>query len=392
MGAHAILSPSASHRWLRCTTAPSLEMQFPDETSIYAEEGTLAHAICEAKLHELIEPISAMEYYKAENGGKDWTEHHLYKAEMEETSDYYRDVVAEKLARQRERTPDAQLLIEVRLDFSTWLPKGFGTADAVIVGDGEINIIDYKHGKGVKVESERNPQMMIYALGACELFGFEYRLDNVTLTIVQPRIDNTSTWDLPYKALLTWGENVLKPKAEEAFAGTLGCVTNTEVGEWCRFCKAKTSCKARANAALELIEKGDPRSLSAKEVARMLPKAAAVKDWCTDIESYALGLLLEGTQVEGYKVVEGRSNRQISDKEELVNRMRGYGIDDENIFKERELKTITELEKMVGKKMFGTIADGLITKPKGKPTLAVEHDKREVYSTTQDDFSHIINS
>ena len=391
MAEHAILSPSASHRWLKCTSAPALEMTFPDETSSYAEEGTLAHAICEAKLHELIGDKSAKEYYKAEFGA-DWTEHTLYKPEMEDTSDYYRDVVAQKLAEQRKRTPDAQLLIEVRLDFSKWLPKGFGTADAVIVGDGEIDVIDYKHGKGVKVDSTSNPQMMIYALGACELFGFDYGIDYVTMTIVQPRIDNTSTWEIPCKVLYKWGDEVLKPKAEEAFGGTLGCVTNTEVGEWCRFCKAKHACKARANAALELIEVSDPRTLSPKEVAEMLPKAESVKDWCTDLNEYALGLMLSGTEIEGYKVVEGRSTRKISDEKGLVKAMVNAGVDKELLYKPQELRTITDLERVVGKKAFTAIANDFIEKPKGKPTIASESDKRERFSTINDDFSHVIDN
>lgn len=387
-GAHAILSPSASHRWLKCTSAPALEMEFPDETSTYAEEGTLAHAICEAKLHELRDGVTAQEYYVAENG-LEWTEHELYKPEMEETSDYYRDVVAQKLAEQKKHTPDAQLLIEVRLDFSTWLPKGFGTADAVIVADGQIDIIDYKHGKGVKVESERNPQMMIYALGACELFGFDYGLNNVTMTIVQPRIDNTSTWEIPYKALEKWGDEVLRPKAEEAFGGTMGCVTNTAVGEWCRFCKAKHACKARANAALELIEQGDPRTLSPKEVSEMLAKAKAVEDWCKDINEYALGLMLSGAEIEGYKVVEGRSIRKIKDEKALLQALKNAGFEEGMFYKPQELVTLTEMEKMVGKKAFAAISDGYIEKPKGKPTIALESDKRERFSSISDDFSHV---
>ena len=388
MAEHAILSPSASHRWLKCTSAPSLEMEFPDETTTYAEEGTLAHAICEAKLHELLGECTAKEYYLKENG-KDWTEHELYKPEMEDTSDYYRDVVAQKLVEQRKHTPDTQLLIEVRLDFSTWLPKGFGTADAVIVANKHIDIIDYKHGKGVKVESERNPQMMIYALGACELFGFDYGLDEVTMTIVQPRINNTSTWDIPYTALAKWGEEVLRPKAEEAFGGTLGCVTNTAVGEWCRFCKAKHACKARANAALELIEQGDPRTLSPKEISELLAKAKAVEDWCKDINEYALGLMLQGTEIEGYKVVEGRSTRKIADEKALLQALKNAGYEEGMFYKPQELVTLTEMERLVGKKAFAAISEGYIERPKGKPTIALASDKRERFSTLIDDFSHV---
>ncbi len=390
MEKHAILSPSASHRWMNCTAAPSMEADIPEETTVYAEEGTLAHAICEAKLHELIDGISAEEYYKKENGCL-WTEHNLYQPEMEETSDYYRDVVAEKLSVARKRTPDALLLIEVKLDFSKYIPKGFGTADAIIVGDGELDVIDYKHGKGVKVDSYRNPQMMTYALGACERFGFEFRLDDVTMTIVQPRIDNTSTWDLPYKALEAWGDEVLKPKANEAFNGTLGCKTEVVVGEWCKFCKARKQCKKRAEAAVSLLQNGDARLLSTQDIARLLPQASLVKDWCTDLEEHALSVMLNGEQIEGFKIVEGRSVRKISNTEELYCILKDKGYDDTALLKPKELRSLTELEKLIGKKQFQEVAGDYIVKPKGKPTIAPSTDKRKEFSTSDDDFSHIIN-
>lgn len=390
MEKHAILSPSASHRWLNCTAAPALEAKMPEETSKYAEEGTLAHAICEAKLHELVDGIRAEDYYKKETGHA-WTEHELYQPEMEETSDYYRDVVAEKLNAMRKRTPDALLLIEVRLDFSKYIPEGFGTADAVVIGDGEIDVIDYKHGKGVKVDSYHNPQMMTYALGACERFGFEYRLGEVTMTIVQPRIDNTSTWELPYDALEAWGNEVLKPKAKEAFNGTLGCKTEVVVGEWCRFCKVKQQCKARAEAATGLLQNGDARLLSPQEISELLPKASVVKDWCSDIEEYALSLMLQGENIEGFKVVEGRSLRKISDPKTLYRVLIDSGYDEATILKPKELRSLSELEKLIGKKQFQECAADYIVKPKGKPTIALSSDKRKEFSTFDDDFSHIIN-
>lgn len=389
---HAVLAASASHRWLHCTAAPSLEMKEEDTSSQYAEEGTLAHAICEAKLKEFRDPSkSAEQYYAEENGGHKWSEHKLYLPEMEDTSDYYRDVVAMKLARQRLKTYDAKLLIEVRLDFSRWIPQGFGTADAVIIGDGEIDVIDYKHGKGVRVASEQNPQMMIYALGAYDLFNFEYKVNNITMTIVQPRIDNTSTWTLPCSSLLKWGDEVLASKAREAFNGTLGCETNTQVGCWCRFCKVKHSCVARAKEALCLLDKGDPRLLTTDEVAELLPRAENVKDWCNDLETYALGLMLGGSGVDGYKVVEGRSTRKVKDSAGLVNALRGHDFKDDDIFKPRELRSLTDLERLVGKKVFATEYGGFLERPKGKPTIAPASDKRPEYSTISEDFSHIIN-
>lgn len=391
MAQHAILSPSASHRWLNCTTAPSLEIKIPEETSVYAEEGTLAHAICECKLHELKGEGKAEDLYKKEFG-RDWTDEELYQPEMEETSDYYRDIVAQKLADMKVRTPDAELLIEVTLDFSSWIPEGFGTADAVIVGEGEIDIIDYKHGRGVAVSATNNPQMMTYALGACELFDIEYKFDLVTMTIVQPRIDNTNAWKLPYDALIAWGNEVLTPKAKEAFNGTLGCETTTKAGKWCKFCKARAICRERAEFAEGLLKYDDPKVLSPEEISKLLPIASFVKDWCSDIETHALALMLEGTTVEGYKVVAGRSTRKITDSKKLAQSLVNAGIPEDSIYKPRELNAIGTLEKLVGKNAFFELSEGCISKAKGKPTIATADDPRAAYSTIEDDFSHIINS
>lgn len=390
-GTHAILSPSASHRWLNCTTAPSLEIKMPDDTSVFAEEGTLAHAICECKLHELNGDGKAEELYIKEHG-RAWENEELYSSEMEETSDYYRDIVAEKLAAMCKRSPDAVLLIEVKLDFSTWIPEGFGTADAVIVGEGEIDIIDYKHGRGVAVSANKNPQMMTYALGACESFELEYSFDKVTMTIVQPRIDNTNSWQLPYDALKAWGNDVLIPKAREAFNGTLGCNTTTKAGEWCKFCKARATCRERAEFAKGLLEYGNPKTLSPKEIGKLLPIAAFVKEWCSDLETHALALMLDGTPVEGYKVVMGRSLRKVTNSEQLARNMLDAGISADMIYKPRELKAIGELEKLVGKNAFSELSEGCIEKPAGKPTIATENDPRKAYSSIEDDFSHIIDN
>ena len=391
MGAHAILSPSASHRWLNCTTAPSLEINLPEDTSVYAEEGTLAHAICECKLRELNGEGRAEDLYIKEFG-KAWTEEALYQSEMEETSDYYRDIVAEKLAKACKRSVDAVLLIEVKLDFSSWIPEGFGTADAVIVSNRIIDIIDYKHGRGVAVSAKNNPQMMTYALGACELFSIEYTFENVAMTIVQPRIDNTNSWELPFDALQAWGREVLTPKAKEAFNGTLGCHTETKAGEWCKFCKARATCRVRAEFAQGLLKNGDPQQLSPDEIGELLPIASFVEDWCSDIKEHALALMLNGTPIAGYKVVEGRSTRKITNTDALSQKLLGAGISEDSIYKPRELNGIGALEKVVGKKLFAELSEGLIEKPKGKPTIAVEGDPRKAYSTIDDDFSHIINN
>lgn len=388
--AHALLSPSSSHRWLHCTSAPSLERDMPDGSSVYAEEGTLAHAICEAKLRELRDGVTAEDWYKRQEGTA-WTEHPLYKAEMEETTDYYRDVVAQKWLQAKSISEDAELLIEVALDFGAWIPGGFGTADALIACDGEINVIDYKHGKGVEVSAQDNTQMMIYALGACKVYGLEYDIRNVCMTIVQPRIDNTSVWSIPKTLLYKWADEVLIPKAQEAYSGTLGCETHTEVGEWCKFCKAKAICRAKVEASLKMLGKGDPRLIANDEIAELLPKAKLLQDWYADLEAHALSVILNGEKIEGYKVVAGRSNRKISEPMKLAEILTAEGLDDTMIYRPRELRTLGDLEKMVGKARFGEIAQDCIVKPMGAPTLVKSSDKRQEYSVLTSDFSHILN-
>lgn len=387
---HAILSSSASHRWLHCTAAPSIEETLPDTPSEYAAEGTLAHAIGEAKLREYLHPLApAADCYASEHNGEPWTAHRLYLPEMEECTDAYRDIVAGKMERARLATPDAVLLIEQRLDFGDWVPEGFGTADAVIIADGTLEVLDYKHGKGVEVSAFRNPQMMIYALGAWKRYSFDYRIETVRMTIVQPRISNVSEWQLPIADLQAWGDGVLRPKAREAFRATLGCAAKAEPGEWCRFCKARKSCRARAEAAAALPERGDPRLLTAAEVARLLPKAAAVKGWCDDIEEHALALMLSGTEVRGYKVVEGRSVRKVSDAPGLASALTASGYGERDIYKPRELATLSVLERLCGKREFAALAAPYITKPQGKPTVARAADRRPAFSQTRNDLEQL---
>ena len=299
---HAVLSPSSAYRWLSCSASPALEMNEPDTASVYAQEGTLAHAICESKLKAYIDHRNAEDIYTKEHGRK-WVEEPLYSQEMEECSDYYRDIVITKYQEAKQRTPDAKLLIEVHLDLSEYITEGYGTSDAVIISDDAIEVIDYKHGKGVKVSSEKNPQMMIYALGAYDLFSFEYRIDKVNMTIVQPRLDNVSAYQLPAYSLVAWGNDVLRPKAQEAYNGTIGCPTTLKAGAWCKFCKVREKCKARAEAALGLLSKGDPRLLSPEELPDYLMQADSIDGWCDDIKSYATELLLHGESVPGYKLV-----------------------------------------------------------------------------------------
>lgn len=380
MAGHALLSPSASHRWLHCTAAPRLEEGIKDEGSDYAAEGTLAHAYCAMKLKNFLglptdgekEEIAALQ----EKYGT---------GEMAEYTDTYVTIVLEKYNAARAATPDAQLLVETRLDFSDYVPEAFGTADAIIIADGTMEVIDFKYGKGVKVSAVENPQMMIYALGAYARFAFEYRIDNLRATIVQPRIDNLSEYEITVEELTAWAANVLAPAAEKAYKGE-GPQTP---GAWCQFCKVKNQCRALANKCKEVVAV-DPKLITPEELAKeVLPMVPIVKTWISGVEDFALAQALSGIQLPGWKIVEGRSVRKITDTDSVAAVLTKNGYKQNDIFKPVEMRTITDLEKLVGKKQFAAMCGEWINKPQGKPTLAPEGDKRKAIDPIADDFKGI---
>lgn len=382
MGAHALLSPSAAHRWMNCTAAPRLEEGIPDEGSVFAEEGTLAHAYCAMKLKEFLgRDISGEAAEIAELDSQ------YHTGEMDEYTDTYKTIVLEKYTGARAAVADAQLLVETRLDFTGYIPEAFGTADAIIIADGTMEVIDFKYGKGVRVDAERNPQMMIYALGAYDRFNFEYKIERVRMTIVQPRIDNLSEYELPVPDLLAWVKEELAPKAKEAYGGRGPQVP----GEWCRFCKVKNTCRALAKKCTGAASgHPDPRLLSPEEIATdILPLLATVKTWLASVEDYALQQALSGVQLPGWKIVEGRSVRKITDQEGAAAALGKAGYKTAEIYKPQELRTITELEKLTGKKQFAAICGDYIEKPQGKPTLAPESDKRPAFNAAVDDFKDV---
>lgn len=380
MSSHALLSPSASHRWLHCTAAPRLEEGIKDEGSDYAAEGTLAHAYCAMKLKEFLglptdgekEEIAALQ----EKYGT---------GEMSEYTDTYATIVLEKFNAARAVTPDAQLLVETRLDFSDYVPEAFGTADAIIIADGTMEIIDFKYGKGVKVSAVENPQMMIYALGAYARFAFEYRIDNLRATIVQPRIDNLSEYEITVEELTSWASNVLAPAAEKAYKGE-GPQTP---GSWCQFCKVKNRCRALADKCKAAVAV-DPKLITPEELAKdVLPMVPIVKTWISGVEEFALAQALSGVQLPGWKIVEGRSVRKITDTDSVADALTKSGYTQSDIYKPVEMRTITELEKLVGKKQFAALCGEWVNKPQGKPTLAPESDKRKAIDPAADDFKDI---
>ncbi len=379
MGAHALLSPSASHRWLHCTASPRLEEHEEDKGSIYAQEGTLAHAYCAKTLKSYLGLDTSGEDREIRELG------HLHEPAMDEHVAMYASTVIGKLEAARRRTSDARLLVETRLDFSEWVPESFGTADAVVIADGVMDVVDFKYGRGVRVDSEWNSQMMIYALGAWRLFDMEYGISQVRMTIIQPRLEHVSEWELPVAALLKWAEETLRPKAREAFHGA----GSQEPGDWCRFCKVRAKCKALARMAQTTQANfSDPRLLSVKDMAtKVLPYLDTIKSWVSDVEQYALQQALDGVSYAGWKVVEGRSNRRITDAAAVAATLCAAGYADEAIYKPQELRTITDLEKTVGKKKFGELCGGFVEKPQGKPALVPESDKRPALNSAQEDFA-----
>ena len=275
---------------------------------------------------------------------------------------------------------DPVVLIEQRVDFSRWVEQGFGTADCIIIADGTLRVIDFKYGLGVLVSAEENPQMKCYALGALELFDDIYDIDQVSMTIYQPRRQNVSTFEISKDDLYRWADEVLKPTAELAFAGD----GNFLCGEWCGFCKAKNECRARAEANLKLVQYDFklPPLLTDTEIEVILGKVDELVSWVSDIKEYALQKALSGKEWIGWKLVEGRSNRRYTDEIAVADTVSNAGFDPY----EKKLLGVTAMQKLLGKSRFDGLLTAYIEKPQGKPTLAPESDKRPAMNTTKNDF------
>lgn len=363
---HALLSASGAHRWLKCPPSALAEAGLPDSTSAAAEQGTVAHALAEWKLRRVLHQAPSVKPVS------DWID-----AEMEAHTDDYVAFIKERLREARKTCADPQVLIEQRLDYSYLVPGGFGTGDCVIIAEPALQIIDLKYGQGVLVEAERNPQLMLYALGALAAFDPLYEICEVAVTIFQPRRANVDTWTVSVTELRAWAEEAVRPTAKQAARGE-GCFA---AGDWCRFCKLAATCRARAeaNLALTRLEFAPPAQLSDVEIAEVLVKLPELKTWASDVEAYALSLAVnQGKAWSGFKLVEGRSIRKYADEKAVVEAAEAAGVSD--IF-ERKLKTITALEKQLGKKRFNELLGTLIVKPPGKPTLVPETDKRPALAT-----------
>ena len=366
---HALLSASSAHRWLHCTGSPKLEQEFPDSTSVYAQEGTLAHELCELKLKKYTTVMPKGTYTRAHNK---IMKSELWQNEMEGTSETYLEYV-KGIMLSCEIAPAA--LIEKRVDFSRYVPEGFGTADCLVLAGDTLHVVDYKHGKGVVVDADHNPQMMLYALGAIDELSLLYRFKSIHMVIVQPRVNNISEFTMTADELREWGESVVKPKAEAAISGK----GEFEAGDWCRFCRAKQQCKTRyeSNDSLypELSERHDPRLITLDELGEYLKRGRDMAAWLEDMKEYALSESLAGAEVPGWKAVEGRGSRAFTDTDEAVDTLIKNGID-ESVLYERRVLTLAQMEKAVGKKAFGELVGDLVVKNPGKPTLVEESDKR----------------
>lgn len=371
MPKHAFLSASSSHRWLACPPSAKLCSGIVDGGSPYTQQGTDAHALCEYKVEKALG-----------RRARDPTENLTYfDAEMDECSDQYCSYVMEQVAEAKQHCQDPLVLVEEKLDFSTWVPEGFGTGDCVIIADDILQIIDFKYGLGVLVDAEQNPQMMCYALGALSGYGYLYNIQTIRMTIFQLRRQNISTYKISREDLLEWANKVLKPTAALAYNGD----GEFHAGDHCQFCKVKATCRKRAEYNMELAKYDfeEPAMLDASEIAAILPRVDNLVDWANDIKEYALHQALNGVKYDGFKVVAGKSNRKYSDLKAVAKIVEDAGYDPY----EKKVLGITAMTSLLGKQKFDELLGPLITKPQGKPALVPESDKRPALNTAKDDFS-----
>ena len=370
MRGHALLSASSSHRWIHCPPSIRLGEKYENRGSEYAAEGTEAHLLCEYRLKQMLgidmeDPVPGLQYYSKE---------------MEANAEGYAQYVMEIYEKAKESCEDPIVLIEQQVSYERWVRDGFGTADALVVADGTLHVIDYKNGKGVLVECEDNSQMRCYGLGSLELFDGIYDIQNISMTIYQPNRDNISTCMLVKEDLLEWADTVLAPAAELAFEGK----GDYACGDWCQFCPVKHICRARADYAMELAKYdfADPDVLEDEDIEDILARADELTSWASDVKDYALRQALSGKDWKGWKLVEGRSNRKYTDEEKVAAAVEKAGFDPY----EKKLLGITAMTQTLGRKRFNELLGELVMKPTGKPVLVPESDKRPAMNTAKDDF------
>lgn len=371
--AHALLAPSSSERWIECPPSALKNAVVADTSSSYAQQGTDAHTLCEYKVkkalgHDVIDPTPALPYFDEE---------------MDENTDAYCEFIMEQIQLAKQTCPDPLILVEQRLDFSRWVKDSFGTADCIIVADGILTVCDFKYGIGCLVVADGNPQMRMYALGALHLFESLYDIHTIRTIIFQPRRDNVSIAEISKDNLLTWAEEVLIPAAELAAKGE----GEYKAGKHCQFCKVKATCRKRAEYNLKMAQYdfAVPDTFTDEEISAILDRADVFISWVNDIKEYALEQAISGHTFPGYKLVEGRSNRKYTDEDAVVKAITNAGFDPY----EKKLIGVTAMTKMLGKRQFDALLGSLIDKPKGKPTLVPETDKRPLWNTAKEDFMEV---
>ncbi len=364
MSKHALLSPSSSSRWTKCPPSARLCEDIKDETSFFAAEGTDAHTLCEYKVNTAFgitteNPVPNLTYYNEE---------------MESCADEYAAFVLECFERDKAAGKDPQVFTEQRLDISRYVPECSGTGDCILIADTSLHIIDFKYGQGVKVSAEENTQMMLYALGALEMFGSLYEVQDVLMTVFQPRLANISTYAMQSDELIGWAEAYLKPRAALAFKGEGEFCS----GSHCRFCKVRATCRKRAETNLELAryEFVEPAQLSDEEIAEVLAQADELATWVSDIKGYGLSVLQRGGSLPGFKLVAGRSVRKYTDESSVAATVKDAGFDPYD----HKVLGITAMTKLLGRSRFQELLGSFIYKPQGKPTLAPESDTRPAIS------------
>lgn len=398
---HALLSASSSKQWLHCPPSVRLQEGFPNESSVYAAEGTFAHEICEYKvrkyLHERVRRPQSEEFDTEE---------------IAQITDVYTEFVISTIEKMKENGCEPLAFVEERVNYSHIAPSGFGTADMLIIGKDEngkglLHIVDFKAGKGIFVDADHNSQMMLYAIGALAAYGFIYEIEIVRMSIVQPRLDNISTFECSVQELEEWGESI-KPITKLAYEGK----GEQKPGDWCRFCRAKPVCKACADEALALCRKDfldldtgafddtaeesdmtapyqadtqtavfkQPGLIPLSELAEILPTLNRISSWIEAVFAFVSSEAINhGIPIPGYKVVEGRSKRVFTDTKAVVDTAVANGYTD--LYKQ-SLITLTEFEKMMGKKKFNELLGKFVAKPPGKLALVPESDPREPVDLT----------
>ena len=380
--AHALLGASSAERWLACPPSVRLSEKFPDTAGVFAQEGTLAHSLAELKVRSYFTVMAKSAYTRAYNKIR---KDELFSTEMDNVTDAYLDYIKD-CSMQFPAPPT--VACEVKVNFSGYVPDGFGTADLVMIGGNTLRVIDFKYGKGVPVEVTDNAQMKLYALGALAQYALLYKVERVILSIAQLRLGEPTEWETTPDELYKWASEYVRPRAQQAYNGE----GEFHAGDHCRFCRARAKCRAYAEANMAVTEQHtpdeDPALLTDEEIGRLLTRAEPFLKWFGAVQTYALDAALDGKTIPGWKAVEGRSVRQFDDIDAAFADLRAAGIEDALLY-ERKPLTLSGVERLLGKKQFAELCGGHVVKPAGKPTLVPESDSRKPYSRAAADFAAI---